>query len=112
MAGAPSNINPLDSGSELTRWIAEPVVESLYTYDDDAEVRPAAGRRRARDQPPTSSPGPSGCSTDVTFQNGDPLTADDVVATLDHMLDLSSGSEWITYLHRLRAAFEWSTPTP
>ena len=34
VAAAPSNINPLDSGSEVTRWIAEPVVESLYTYDD------------------------------------------------------------------------------
>ena len=35
VAGAPSNINPLDSGSELTQWIAEPVMESLYTYDED-----------------------------------------------------------------------------
>lgn len=97
VAGAPSNINPLDSGSELTRWLAEPVVETLYAYDADLRSVPllAAG------EPEISADGLTWTirlRDDVTFQNGDPLQADDVIATLDHMLDLSSGSEWITYL--------------
>lgn len=97
VAGAPSNINPLDSGSELTRWLAEPVMETLYTYDDDLASVPllADGDPVISDDQLTWTvkikPG-------ITFQNGDPLEAADVVATLDHMLNLSSGSEWITYL--------------
>lgn len=97
VAGAPSNINPLDSGSELTHWIAEPVMESLYTYDADLSSVPllAAGEPQISDDQLTWTiplrPG-------VTFQNGDPFTAHHVVSTFDHLLDLGSGSEWITYL--------------
>jgi peptide/nickel transport system substrate-binding protein len=97
VAGAPSNINPLDSGSELTRWLAEPVMETLYTYDDKLNSVPllADGEPVVSEDQLTWTvklkPG-------ITFQNGDPLEAADVVATLDHMLNLSSGSEWITYL--------------
>lgn len=97
VAGAPSNINPIDSGSELTRWLAEPVMETLYRYDENLASVPllAAG------EPEISDDGLQWTirlRDDVTFQNGDPFTAEHVIATLDHILDLSSGSEWITYL--------------
>jgi len=97
VAGAPGNINPLDSGSEQTRWLAEPVMESLYQWDDDLDSVPwlAAG------EPEISEDGLEWVvplRDDVVFHNGDPLEAEDVLATLNHMLDLSSGSEWITYL--------------
>ena len=96
VAGAPSNINPLDSGSELTRWLAEPVVETLYAYDADLRSVPllAAGEPTISDDLLTWT---VPLRDDVTFHNGDPLTAEHVVATLDHMLDLGAGSEWITY---------------
>ncbi len=105
VAGAPSNINPLDSGSELTRWLAEPVVETLYAYDAQLRSVPllAAGEPTiSADRLTWTIP----VRDDVTFQNGDRMTADDVVATLDHMLNLSSGSEWITYLLDYVQAFE------
>lgn len=97
IASAPSNINPLDSGSEVTRWIAEPVVETLYAYDDKHRSVPllAAG------EPDVSADGLTWripLRSGITFQNGDELTANDVVATLAHVNDLGSGSEWITYL--------------
>lgn len=97
VAGAPSNINPLDSGSELTRWLAEPVMETLYTYDDELRSVPllAAGEPEVSEDQLTWT---IRLREGITFHNGDPLEAADVVATLDHMLDLSSGSEWITYL--------------
>ncbi|MCB0988465.1 MAG: ABC transporter substrate-binding protein [Acidimicrobiales bacterium] len=97
VAGAPGNINPLDSGSELTQWPAEAVMESLYTYDESLASVPllAAG------EPVISTDRLNwtiALRNDVTFHNGDPFTAHHVVSTLDHLLDLSSGSEWITYL--------------
>lgn len=97
VAGAPGNINPLDSGSEQTRWLAEPVMESLYLWDENHESIPwlAAG------EPEISDDGLEWVipiREGITFQNGDPLEADDVLETLDHLLDLSAGSEWITYL--------------
>lgn len=97
VAGAPSNINPLDSGSELTHWIAEPVMESLYTYDAELASVPllAAGEPEISDDQLTWT---IPLRRDVTFHNGDAFTAHHVVATLDHLLDLGSGSEWITYL--------------
>lgn len=97
VAGAPTNINPLDSGSELTQWPAEAVMESLYTYDEDLRSVPllAAGEPTISDDRLTWT---IPLRTGITFQNGDDFTAHHVVATLDHLLDLGSGSEWITYL--------------
>ena len=105
MAAAPSNINPLDSGSEVTRWIAEPVVESLYTYDAALKSVPllADGEPRISADKLTWT---IKVRNDITWQNGDPLTAADVVATLGHINALSSGSEWITYLINYVQSFE------
>jgi peptide/nickel transport system substrate-binding protein len=97
LAGAPSNINPLDSGSELTRWPAEPIVETLYRYDDQLRSVPLL----AEGEPTISADGlrwTVSVRPGIEFHDGAPLEAADVVATLDHMLDLSAGSEWITYL--------------
>lgn len=105
VASAPSNINPLDSGSEVTRWIAEPVVESLYTYDDQLRSVPllAAGEPTiSADQLTWTIP----LRRDVRWHNGDLLVADDVVATLGHLLNLSAGSEWITYMIGYVQTFE------
>lgn len=97
VAAFPGNLNPLDSGSEQTRWLAEPVMETLYRYDDRLGSVPLLATALptvSEDQLTWTIP----LRRDVTFHNGDPLTADDVIATLDHMLDLGAGSEWISYL--------------
>jgi peptide/nickel transport system substrate-binding protein len=97
VAAAPSNINPLDSGSEVTRWIAEPVVETLYRYDEHLASVPLL----ADGEPEISGDGllwTIRVRDGVTWHNGDPLLAADVVASLAHTLDLASGSEWITYM--------------
>ena len=97
IAAAPGNINPLDSGSEVTRWIAEPIVETLYAYDANLQSVPLL----AVSEPEVSSDQLAWTvrlRDDVTWHNGDPLIADDVVATLAHIGDFSAGSEWITYM--------------
>ena len=96
LAGAPGNINPLDSGSELTRWVAEPIVETLYAYDENLRSIPLL----ADGEPEISEDGlvwTVRIKEGITFHDGSPLEAADVVATLDHMLNLAAGSEWITY---------------
>ncbi|MGH3261735.1 MAG: ABC transporter substrate-binding protein, partial [Trebonia sp.] len=96
VAQAPTNINPLDSGSEVTRWIAEPVVETLYAYDDNLNSVPllAVGEPTISADKLTWTfrlkPG-------VTWHNGDPLTADDLAATFEHISALANGSEWIVF---------------
>lgn len=92
----PSNLNPLDSGSEVTRWIAEPVMETLYDYDNDLKSVPllaAAEPSVSRDGLTWTVP----LRKDVTFHNGDRFTAKHVVASLNHVAALDSGSEWIVY---------------
>ncbi|MEO6822825.1 MAG: ABC transporter substrate-binding protein [Candidatus Nanopelagicales bacterium] len=105
VAAAPSNINPLDSGSEVTRWISEPVVETLYMYDESLQSVPllAAGEPVISADKLTWT---MKVRTGITWQNGDPLTADDVIATLAHVTDLSAGSEWITYFIGYVQSFE------
>jgi peptide/nickel transport system substrate-binding protein len=105
VASAPNSINPLDSGSEVTRWISEPVVESLYTYDDSLASVPLLADGEpviSKDQLTWTIK----VRDDITWQNGDPLTAADVVATLTHINALASGSEWITYLIGYVQSFE------
>ncbi len=97
IAAAPGNVNPLDSGSEVTRWIAEPVVECLYEYDRDLASVP----RLAAAPPDVSANGLAWTirlRPDVLWHNGDRLTADDVIATFNHIGNFAAGSEWITYL--------------
>lgn len=109
VAAAPSNINPLDSGSEVTRWISEPVVETLYMYDESLKSVPLLA-----DGVPVISADKLTWTIKlrkgITWQNGDPLTADDVVATLAHVTDLSAGSEWITYFIGYVQSFEALDP--
>ena len=105
LAGASSNINPLDSGSELTRWVAEPIVETLYEWDADLRSVPLL----ADGEPEIGADGLTWTvrvKDGIVFDDGSTLEAADVVATLDHMLNLSSGSEWITYLLDYVQSFE------
>ncbi|GGT16832.1 ABC transporter substrate-binding protein [Nonomuraea spiralis] len=92
----PSNLNPLDSGSEVTRWIAEPVMETLYDYDADLRPVPLLAAKAPAVSPDgltwTISLKPG-----VTFHNGDPFTAEHVTASLDHVAAFASGSEWVVY---------------
>lgn len=96
IGAGPSNLNPLDSGSEVTRWIAEPVMETLYDYDRNLKSVPLL----AEAEPTVSADGLTWTiplRRDVTFHNGDPFTAEHAVASLHHVAALDSGSEWIVY---------------
>ncbi|WP_214316867.1 ABC transporter substrate-binding protein [Nonomuraea sediminis] len=92
----PGNLNPLDSGSEVTRWIAEPVMETLYDYGADLRPVPLL----AAEAPAIAPDGLTWTirlKPGVTFHNGDPFTAQHVVASLNHVAAFASGSEWVVY---------------
>ncbi|WP_067177759.1 ABC transporter substrate-binding protein [Microtetraspora niveoalba] len=96
VAAGPGNLNPLDSGSEVTRWIAEPVMETLYDYDERLRSVPLL----AADEPAVSADGLTWTvplKRGVTFHNGDAFTAEHVAASLDHVAAFAGGSEWVVY---------------
>ncbi|MDI2124968.1 ABC transporter substrate-binding protein [Yinghuangia seranimata] len=107
-AGA-NDLNPLDSTSELTRWVTDPVAESLYAYDDTGTSVP----RLAAAEPTVSPDGLTWTiplKPGVRFHNGDPFTAEHVVACLNYANNTSSPSEWIIYFFGYLA--EASAPDP
>jgi peptide/nickel transport system substrate-binding protein len=107
-AGA-NNLNPLDSTSELTRWVTDPVAETLYAYDDNAGPVP----RLAAGDPVISADGLEWTiplKPGVRFHNGDPFTAEHVAACLNYVNNTSSPSEWIIYFFGYLA--EATAPDP
>ncbi|GAA4987510.1 ABC transporter substrate-binding protein [Yinghuangia aomiensis] len=94
-AGA-NDLNPLDSTSELTRWVTDSVAESLYAYDDNAQPVPLL----AAAAPAVSADGllwTIPLKPGIRFHNGDPFTAEHVAACLNYANNTSSPSEWIIY---------------
>ncbi|MEV0973505.1 ABC transporter substrate-binding protein [Microtetraspora glauca] len=89
-------MNPLTNTSKRVHWITDPVVESLYTYDASLKSIPLL----ADGEPEISDDGLTWTiklKQGVTFHNGDPLTADDVVASLTFVSNPKSTSDWTTF---------------
>lgn len=89
-------VNPLVATTNPLAWVTEPVVETLYTYDEDGTSVPLL----AADEPTISEDGLTWTielADDVTFSNGDPLTADHVAAVINHVADPSAYTDWTSY---------------
>lgn len=89
-------LNPLTTTSSRVLWITDPITESLYTYDDQLNSVPLL----AASEPTVSKDGLTWTiklKPGVTFSNGDPFTADHVVATLNYVSNPKSISDWTTY---------------
>ncbi|WP_406282925.1 ABC transporter substrate-binding protein [Embleya sp. NBC_00896] len=93
----PAVLNPVYATAEATRWIADPVVEALYTYRDDTTIGPVL----AGADPVIA---PDGLSwtirlrAGVRFHGGDPFTAEHVVACLRRVNDAATAGDWAPYL--------------
>ncbi|GAA2737738.1 ABC transporter substrate-binding protein [Actinocorallia aurantiaca] len=89
-------MNPLASTTKRAHWVLDPVVESLYTYDAELRSVPLL----ADGEPEVSKDGLTWTikiKKGVTHHNGDPLTADDVVATIGFVNDPKSTSDWTSF---------------
>jgi len=97
LARVPDVLNPLHSSAEPTRWIADPVVESLYAYRDDTTIGPVL----AAADPVIA---PDGLSwtirlrSGVRFHGGDAFTAEHVAAVLRRVDDPATAGDWAPYL--------------
>ncbi|GAA4525480.1 ABC transporter substrate-binding protein [Nonomuraea ferruginea] len=89
-------LNPLYTTSSRVHWITDPVVESLYTHDASLKSVPLL----ADGEPEISDDGLTWTiklKEGVTFANGDPFTAADVVAALKFVSDPKSTSDWTVF---------------
>ena len=89
-------LNPLVATTNALAWVTDPVVETLYTYDDQMRSVPllAAG------EPTISEDGLTWTievAKGVTFSNGEPLTAEDVAAVINHVSDPAAYTDWTSY---------------
>ncbi|MFI6581872.1 ABC transporter substrate-binding protein [Embleya sp. NPDC050493] len=93
----PDVLNPVHSTTEPVRWIADPVVEALYTYRDDTTIGPVL----AGADPQIA---PDGLSwtirlrAGVRFHGGDPFTAEHVVDCLRRVGDPATAGDWAPWL--------------
>lgn len=89
-------LNPLTTTSSRVLWITDPITESLYTYDEQLNSVPllAAGDPLVS---PSQLTWTIKLKPGITFSNGDPLTAEHVVATLNYVSNPKSISDWTTY---------------
>lgn len=100
MYAVSSNIMPVDGTTELARWLTDPIVESLYKYDDQLNSVPslAASMPEVVDNPDGTQSWTIALKPAVTFQNGDPFTAEHVEASIAHATNFTTPSSWVVLM--------------
>ena len=89
--GEPTSLDPMKAFSGSDLQVAANVCESLLTLTDSGDVEPYLASSIDQ-QSPTEYV--VHLREGVTFSDGSPLTADDVVFSLDRIRDPESGSYW------------------
>lgn len=87
-------VNPLVATTNSLAWVTDPIVETLYTPGEESAPLLAAG------EPEISEDGLTWTielAEDVTFSNGDPLTADHVAAVINHVANPEAYTDWTSY---------------
>ncbi len=86
--GEPPTLDPVGTTSDLVSIITQHVFETLFTFDKDWQLQPLV----ASALPQVSADGKTytiPLRSGVTFHDGSKMTAEDVVASLDHWLKAS-----------------------
>ncbi|MEO7130559.1 MAG: ABC transporter substrate-binding protein [Dermatophilaceae bacterium] len=89
-------LNPLVATTGAVAWVTAPVVETLFFFDSDMKSVPllAAGEPKISADEKTWT---IAIRDGISFSNGDPLTAEHVVAVLNHVADPKAFSDWTNY---------------
>ncbi|HEX5824074.1 MAG TPA: peptide ABC transporter substrate-binding protein [Candidatus Limnocylindrales bacterium] len=83
--GRPASVSPLGARSQADRDLVALVFEGLVTLDADGRPQPALARSWSVD--PTGAAWTFELRADARWQDGEPVTADDVVFTVDTLRD-------------------------
>lgn len=89
IVGEPPTLDPAASTADVVSIVTQHMFETLFTFDGKWQVRPLL----AAEMPTISEGGKVydiALRTDVPFQDGSKMTADDVVASLDRWLKIAS----------------------
>ena len=89
--GEPASVDPVLSYDQAASPVTSNMCESLLTYDTAGQLRPNLA---AAWQQPDASTVVLTLRTDVTFWNRKPMTADDVVYSLNRNVNPEVGSFW------------------
>ncbi|HSA53242.1 MAG TPA: ABC transporter substrate-binding protein, partial [Yinghuangia sp.] len=93
----PAALNPAHGVSEETRWVSDPVVETLYAYRDDTTLEPVL----AAADPQVSPDGlvwTIRLRAGVTYADGAPFDAQSVAACLTRLASSDTAGGWGPYL--------------
>lgn len=90
--GEPSSLDPAYSSLENISTVVGPMCEALQRFTTDYEVEPALATSIEHPDPTTWI---VRLREGVTFWDGSPMTADDVVFSINRILNPELGSSWI-----------------
>ena len=91
---APPNLDYVHTLDFTTPSVLSNSLEGLLAFDPDGTLQPSLAESWSQPDPLTYV---YKLRPDVTFWNGDPLTADDVVFSLNQHIDPDVGSQWSFY---------------
>lgn len=96
--GEPATLDPALAATESGGTVIANMCEGLFTYGPDYEREPALATSAEHPDPLTHV---LHLREGVTFWNGDPVTAEDVVYSVERVLDPAFGSSWIAWARHL-----------
>ncbi|MDX6741371.1 ABC transporter substrate-binding protein [Actinocorallia sp. A-T 12471] len=98
-AGEPPTLDPAQSGIESVSTITGNLCEGLFTLGPDYTPQPALATGVEHPDPLTYV---LSLRADAKFWNGDPVTPEDVLFSVNRILDPALGSSWIGWAANLR----------
>lgn len=117
IAGEPDQLDPHKSSSYFTFQVLENVYDTLVEPDEHLEMQPALAQ--SWEVSPDARQWTFALRPGVTFHNGDPLTAADVVYSFRRIIDEELSNAWklaavdsVTAVDDLHVRFALTEPTP
>lgn len=97
-AGEPPSLDPAMSSTDSVSTVVANMCESLFSFGPDYALEPALATGYEQPDPLTYV---ISLREDAVFWNGDPVTAEDVVASVERVLDPALGAAWVGWAARL-----------
>jgi peptide/nickel transport system substrate-binding protein len=100
LPGEPASLDPVKVFTARDMWVSSNVCESLLEYQPDGSIGPGLATSIDTPNPTTYV---VHLRPHVAFSDGKPMTATDVVYSLDRVMDPKSGSFWSQFASHVRS---------